>query len=903
MSDTTATKSAKGIFCKFSNLRIRTKLLAILALLVAVYLVILLTVVLSFQRIEDVLDGVISNDINNVMTNALTERELAAIDADLNLLLNTFFENETYLKHEGERLLEVSSFLTNEIPSGTLKDQLGAFIEEVKALLSQCGKVNAALSLVHEADTHIVLDFDRLDEIIADKLINATFVGDDISILQQLSVLVIGYRQSMLEIARLHAERWPEIYYSPLDPTVDPLLAAIHELDFRLRTLIASDSQIAGQGKDIIRRLHTYKKQLLGLNSSMVQLKKQKLLVGERKQRVFETLQQSDIDVVHAIEAAKNKSVETFRMTEGFLLVISLTLISVLVSLTYLFFKNIIKKPMNDICAGLEDFRHNNLNVRIDLQRRDEWLIIEEALNNMAAELSASYADLQKAQSFVNNIINSMPSVLVGVDSVGRVTQWNLRAEQITGISSEIARAQPLGKVYPTLKDDMGRIQAAIRNRQVVKDTKVPRADLPELYYEDVTIYPLITNGVAGAVIRVDDVTESVKQEEQKRQMQRQLEQTQRLESLGVLAGGIAHDFNNLLMGILGHADMALLKLPHTSSALENFESIKTISLRAADLCKQILAYSGQGKFDEQKFSMNDLVHEMMQMIKTSISKNCVLDLDLDEQLPLMIGDYSQMQQILMNFVINASDAFDNRSGIIKIATGNKYCSQDYFSENCIIKPENSGNYISLEVSDNGPGMDKDTLNRIFDPFFTTKFTGRGLGLSAVLGIVRSHGGGLRVDSTLLKGTTFTVFFPAVAGSAPEVPVLSEPKSAKEVHFSGKVLLVDDEEMVLNVCKSLLEVFGIDVLIARDGCEAVEVYKVKQDEIDLVILDLTMPKMDGTEAFRILRQFDPNAKIVIASGYAEETLATRFGGEKPSAILSKPYTLENLTNILSELLS
>ncbi len=903
MSNSADIKSCKPRFRKFSDLRIRTKLLAIMMLIITVYLAIVVTVSISFRRIEKVLDGVISHDVNNVITNALTEQELSAIVADLSLVLNTFFEQEPYLEYEGHRLLEASRLLAANVQDHELRPPLENFIVEMESLLTQCQTVNTAIALLHEAENHIVLAFDHLDETIADKLIEATFIGDDVSILQQLSVLAASYRQSFLEIGKLHAERWPGDYYTPLDSETNLLLGAITELDFRLRTLMASDEEITGQGKNIVSLLHTYKNRILALNHSMVELKKSKLAIEDKKLQISKVLQKFDSNMVQAIKTARIKTVDTFRMAEITLIIVSLALIVALVLLTSLFFRNIIKKPMDNICSGLDAFRHNNLDARIDLKRNDEWLLIEDALNTMASELSSSYTDLQKAQSFVSNIINSMPSILVGVDSEGRVTQWNLRAEQITGTPAQKARFQPLNEVLPSLGHEMDRIKTAIKNRQVVKESKVLRADRAERSYEDVTIYPLITNGVSGAVIRVDDVTELVEREEQDKLMQKHLEQTQRLESLGVLAGGIAHDFNNLLMAILGHADIALLKLPQLSSARENLENIKTTSLRAADLCKQILAYSGQGKVVEEELSINYLVHEMIQMIQTSISKNCHLDLKLDEQLPMMVGDYSQMQQILMNFVINASDAFDGSTGNITIATTSMQFSYNDFSDDFVIKPPSPGNFVILEVSDNGPGMDKETLDRIFEPFFTTKFTGRGLGLSAVLGIVKSHNGGLRVNSTPDQGTTFTVFFPASTTNRTEDPAQMEKVETMNVQLASKVLLVDDEEMVLDVCKNLLEIVGAEVLTARDGIEAIEVYKENQNDIDLVILDLTMPKMDGKEAFRILRQLNPEAKIVLASGYAEETLVTQLGGEEPSGVLSKPYSIDNLTKMLSEMLA
>ncbi|WP_321491352.1 PAS domain S-box protein [uncultured Desulfobacter sp.] len=502
MSNPTIEKSGKHLLFKFSNTRIRTKLLAMIAMIVTVFLMIVLTVVASFHRIETVLGDVISHDMNNVMTNALTERELSSIVADLNLLLNTFFESD------GDRLLASTRVLTRGVKGSELERPLGLFVRQVEFLLEQCREVNTALRRVSDADVQILSDLDRLDEIIADNMINATLIGDDVSILQQLSVLIVGYRQSLLEIGKLHAQRWPKTYYAPFDMEGDPMIGAIDELDFRLRTLIAGDSHISDFGRAVIRELQAYKDRLLALNTVMVELKRRMLDVEATKHQATEILKKLDRDVVHAVKTANAKVMRTFRITEIFLIVVCLVLIAALTMLTSVFFRRMIKKPMYDICDGISALRRGNLEARIDLGRRDEWYLIQDALNSMAAALSSSYADLKEAQSFVSNIIDSMPSVLVGVDENGAVTQWNLRAEQMTGISSEKARFQYLGTVFPDLADEMDRIKSSIREQRILKNANVLRKDRKAACYEDVTIYPLVADGVTGAVIRIDDVTE-----------------------------------------------------------------------------------------------------------------------------------------------------------------------------------------------------------------------------------------------------------------------------------------------------------------------------------------------------------------------------------------------------------
>ena len=413
---------------------------------------------------------------------------------------------------------------------------------------------------------------------------------------------------------------------------------------------------------------------------------------------------------------------------------------------------------------------------------------------------------------------------------------------------------------------------------------------------------PVSYHGERCVQVVVEDISEKVEREKQEALLQEKMEQTQRLESLGVLAGGIAHDFNNLLMAVLGHADLALQEISELSPAVEDLKNIKISARRAADLCTQLLAYSGQGGVEEKTFSMSKLVDEMVIVLKTSISKKCVLNLQLERKLPMTQGDPSQMQQILMNFVINASDAIGDRSGIVNISTGAMECSKEYLSNGYVITPMQPGLYVTLEVSDNGLGMDKETLGRIFEPFFTTKFTGRGLGLSAVLGIIRSHGGGLRVYSELGKGTTFKVLMPAVEGDVLHDAGASADGRPERARFSGTVLLVDDEEYVRAVCGSQLKALGVDVLTASNGREALAVYREHRPEIDVTILDLTMPKMGGEETFRELRAMNPDVKVVLASGYAEADVTTRFVGKHLAGFLRKPFDLQQLALALTGLL-
>ncbi len=350
-----------------------------------------------------------------------------------------------------------------------------------------------------------------------------------------------------------------------------------------------------------------------------------------------------------------------------------------------------------------------------------------------------------------------------------------------------------------------------------------------------------------GAVGGVHDITDRLRAQEERAMLERKLQETQKLESLGVLAGGIAHDFNNILTGILGSTSLARMDLPPGGETLEHVVQIEAAARRAADLCRQMLAYAGKGRFVVQNIDLSNLVRETTQLLELSISKKASVRYELAQPLPLVSADATQMRQILMNLVLNASEALDDRPGTITLATGVHDVDAEYLRTSQIEGDLAAGAYVYLEVSDSGSGMSRETLDRIFDPFFTTKFTGRGLGLSAVLGIVRGHKGAIKVYSELGRGTTFKLFFPAAEGQ----PAVKTPSERPEAwRGTGTVLVIDDEPAVRTVTERILRALGFDPVSARDGVQGLEMLRMKGAAVVAVLMDLTMPNMDGETAFR-----------------------------------------------------
>jgi PAS domain S-box-containing protein len=383
-----------------------------------------------------------------------------------------------------------------------------------------------------------------------------------------------------------------------------------------------------------------------------------------------------------------------------------------------------------------------------------------------------------------------------------------------------------------------------------------------------------------------------------RRQAEEALRQAQKMESLGVLAGGIAHDFNNLLTSILGNLNLAQLQLPPGTAAQTYLENMEKGILRAAELAKQMLAYSGRGRFVVAPQDLNAVVREMAHLLEVSIPKKVALHFDLDAELPVFEADSAQIQQVVMNLVTNAADAIGDHDGRIRIHTGCIGLGEDELPAlpGQTLAP---GPYVMLEVEDTGCGMAPEVLARIFDPFYTTKATGRGLGLSAMLGILRGHHAGLRIRSRPGEGSVFQLFFPVAEATSPAPAHAPAPPGMR---LRGRVLLVDDEAMVRETTGGVLAALGFEVVQAQDGLEAVALVDQDPDGFDLVFMDLTMPRMDGREAFQAMRARKPALKVILCSGYTEQDILRTFQGEAPAAFIQKPFQFQELRRVISSVM-
>lgn len=518
-------------------------------------------------------------------------------------------------------------------------------------------------------------------------------------------------------------------------------------------------------------------------------------------------------------------------------------------------------------------------------------------MRDVSARLSVE-RELRESESMMRSVLSSMTDTIFRFDAEGRFLFYNSpRIELIMPPSAFMGRRydevlpQPIaGMIRSALKD----VQ---RGRTVEFEYSLEMHG--GIMWFSARLSPVTLSGAwSGFIALIRDITERKAQEVSRERLEEQIRRSQKLESLGLLAGGMAHDFNDLLMGILGNAELAADAGEDRSLCSTYLGQIEASARRAADLCRQLMAYSGRSRAASEPLDLSDLVRSMAELLRVNIPEGVILRFDLATGLPQVLGDPVDLQQAVLNLVSNAGGEIGAGAGTgsIVVRTGSMYCDREYLRGCYVDDSLTPGIYATLEVSDTGPGMDERTSSRIFDPFFNTRLQGRGIGLAAVLGIVRAHHGTVRVFSETGQGTTFRISLPAVSsrddsGMTGRVAPVKGRKS---------VLVIDDEEIVRSVLLRMLEKLGYDAVAAASGTEGLEILSGEPGRFGHVLLDLVMPGMDGAEVFKRIRDLDPSLRILISSGYNESEISEKLGGVAPDGVILKPFRINALESVLGE---
>ncbi|MBW2075274.1 MAG: response regulator [Deltaproteobacteria bacterium] len=483
----------------------------------------------------------------------------------------------------------------------------------------------------------------------------------------------------------------------------------------------------------------------------------------------------------------------------------------------------------------------------------------------------------------------SMSEGILEITPEARIVYANPSAISLIGTSEE----NLLGSNFIELFGEMDRQRIQYLLGAAIRSTPEKTADDASvtLNGKDVllNISPVADEAHASMIIILNDVT-------QRKRLEAQFQQASKMETIGTLAGGIAHDFNNLLMGIQGNVSLMLMNMDATHSYYERLRSIEKQVQSGAKLTSHLLGYARKGRYEVKPIDLNQLVEEASDTFGRA-KKEITIHRELAEDLLTIEADHGQIEQVLLNLFVNAADAMPGGGDLI-LKTKNT-THEDMRGKLYDPKP---GNYVVLTVTDTGMGMDQQTRMRIFDPFFTTKEMGRGtgLGLASAYGIIKGHGGYIDVDSKKGHGTTFSIYLPA-SGKKAQKAAVQTPDHI--IRGTETVLLVDDEEPVRQVGRELLEAMGYRVLIARDGKEAIEIYKQNQDEIDIILLDMVMPKMGGGEVYDRIKEINPDIKVLLLSGYSIEGEADEILDRGCNGFIQKPFDIKELSYKLRDLLN
>jgi PAS domain S-box-containing protein len=514
-------------------------------------------------------------------------------------------------------------------------------------------------------------------------------------------------------------------------------------------------------------------------------------------------------------------------------------------------------------------------------------------------QVTARTAALANEKAFLRSLLDSANDLIYFKDSNGIYLGCNKASELFTGIPE----SKQIGKSDFDLFDHEKAQEIVRYDRMVFEGGAARRTEewvaLPhaaEVLLDTVKTPIYGSDGQAIGLVGISrDITEQRKAEQEKLDFQQQFQQTQKLESLGVLAGGIAHDFNNILTIIIGHCSLAMMN-PVTAET--RIPVIEKAAERAAELCRQMLAYAGKAQFVTHEVNFGELVDEMVKMLKVTINQKASVSVNIAADLPSIRADASQLRQIVMNLVINAAEAIGEEQGEIRVALSRKeitvvQAERDHLG--VVIAP---GWYLCLEVSDTGCGMDEETRRRVFEPFYTTKFTGRGLGMSATLGIISAHNGALQLFSQTGCGTTFKVYLPI--NSPADDQSVQELAAVEGWLGSGTILLVEDEEEIRLLAATMLQRLGFTVIEACDGRQALDLYRQYAAEIRLVLTDIGMPVMDGYELLGELKKLTPELPVIFSSGFGEADVASHLQPGDVAGCIGKPYNFEQLRDVLKE---
>jgi len=769
-----------------SDVSITVKLLCLNLLLFIVFAIIIGVMSRTFDTVAYLTAAVTERNIQ-VIRNARTGRELSAVFNKIQLLITTFHENESLLKTEGKAILnEISRLSAYTSGCKSFNIALLEFAGKTELLFRHAEAVNDISAKIRRIDNEISVCLTEMEESVSETMVEVAMKGEDISGIEQINNLIPSFREILIKVIF----QFVNLKLMRSDTRdIEAIIALLDEIYLRVQKIGESDHKLFSKHvNNLLQSVSEYKETLIHFNDARITFLQHAAVADEAKSHAVAVMMQSDIRTSASFDRVQEENTNTIKSSILTVYILSAGIVISFSVLTYIFFLLNIRKPMDQICKGLESIGDGDPDVRIRLNRGDEWSVIEKSLNRMVSEVWNSYSELyrkneelqqmhhelRKTQRYIKNIIDSMPSVMIGVDPEGRVTHWNTAAEKSACIGPDAIEGRLFTEVYPNLASQMENIRASLENRTPRKMEKQIRCMQDETRYEDIMIYPLATNGVEGAVIRVDDVTDRVRIEEM-------MIQTEKMMSVGGLAAGMAHEINNPLGVVLQGVQNAFRRLSPDLEAnhiiaeecgtnlkavrtyLEQrgifryLEGIKESGTRAARIVTNMLNFSRHSESNMTETDIHKLLDSTLELAANDYDLRKKYDFryirivrEYDPELTQITCTATEIEQVVLNLLKNSAQAMAEIKGFLS-------------EPKIILRTRKDGNYAQIEVQDNGPGMDEKTRTRIFEPFYTTKGVGvgTGLGLSVSFFIIaNNHKGLLSVESEPGRGAKFIIRLP-----------------------------------------------------------------------------------------------------------------------------------------------
>ena len=873
------------------NLRISTKLLLLNLMICAAFFLIICVVVFSFATVRNKLTEVTNRDMGRAISNSQAAREISKVFADIDLLSRMFYGKNDYLKSEGGKLVSSVNNILESTTDSDLKKSLLSLHNHIEAFLDHCVVVNTVLHAIDSIDRETYAELTSLENLIAELLVNFTIEGEDTAFIEQLLSLVMGYRESLLQIGKLYAELGHEHYFISLEGKTSPVIAATDDLILRLQTITASVPDVARYGEKIVNNVQKYSEAVLRFYEVMEKLNSRMTEINHSKTLLTSAMENIEKKITSAIQLVGKNIEKTIFSSGAAVFVVSIFVVVFLGFATAYLIKSTINNPMQAILKGVESFGKGDFDKQIELSREDEWDTIEKGLNNMAADLLKSYTALRESEEKYRSMMEAMNDEAYICSPDFRVEYMNPAMIRRTGRDATgepcYSAINALDKPCPwCVHDQVQQGNSLVTEIVSPMDNRHYYVSHSPIFYED---------GSISKITIYRDITEWKRLEEQ-------LIQVKKLEAIGILSSGIAHDFNNLLSIIVGYIELVKDEITPEAEAFEFLEEAEKASLQAQELTKQLITFSTGGAPVKQTGSIVDLIKETTNLILagSSVTSEFFMPHDL---YPVQV-DIGQMNHAIKNIIINAVESMPDSGSIIVKAENYKISSETI--ENSL--PLSEGEYVKISIRDHGIGISGEHLSKIFDPYFSTKEMGTqkgmGLGLAITYSVINKHEGHITVKSEVGVGTTFTLYLRAHEKDVRELKSIEILKPEKPAIRTGRILLMDDEKMIRNIAKQMPKRFGYEAELAKDGVEAIELYKKAMDSgkpFDAVILDLTIKGgMGGKETVKRLMEIDSQVRAIVSSGYSNDPVMTDFRRYGFIGALPKPYTMKDLSEALDK---